>query len=325
VDHHDADDQERKRADQHVEQRLRQRVAPAEARPERKRDGHADHEEKPGKNQVNKRHSAPAREMSHPGRHDLVRRAREIVHEDHGEDDQPAQGVNGDDPRAGRRTGRHIHRSGRFSRGAHHFQSRLHSEPTEQTRHPVRQETLRVLRSWRKDLPSPPKLQACETMSARRPQSERGQCASATHWSKDQVRPVRAGAGEQADARGDDNDGGRSAERWRKGTRGKLNRQSCSQRKAGQKKPLSRTDGFTHEHVPHGRPDDQRERARASCVRGCRQPAAAQRLRRPRRPKYDAHQRAPGWFDWVGRARRGWHTSKGVPTLGRRGRLRRES
>ena len=44
-----------------------------------------------------------------------------------------------------------------------------------------------------------------------------------------------------------------------------------------------------------------------------------------RAAQYGPQQRASGWFDWVGRPRRGLRTPKGVPTRGRRGGLRRES
>ena len=70
---------------------------------EGERNGHADDEQKTRENKIHKSHAAdPFRmavaEMHHPVGHELAGRAGEVVHENHREHDQSAQGVNGRDP-----------------------------------------------------------------------------------------------------------------------------------------------------------------------------------------------------------------------------------
>ena len=87
IHHQDSDGEQRERAQDDVAVDFPDRLALVQTFAQRKRDGHADDEQKPRKHQIHEGHAAAVlvavAEMDHPVRHDFLRRTGQIVHEDH--------------------------------------------------------------------------------------------------------------------------------------------------------------------------------------------------------------------------------------------------
>jgi hypothetical protein len=108
VDHQYADHHEGKGAAENVGERASDRLALLQSTSETQRDRHTHDEKKGGEDQVDEGHAAAfgvaVAEMNHGIGHDMSR-AREVVHEDHQEHHEPAQGVHRRDPWRVRRFG----------------------------------------------------------------------------------------------------------------------------------------------------------------------------------------------------------------------------
>ena len=106
VDHEDADQQQRQRADENMKNGFAKGDALEGTGAEGEGNGHADNEQEAGKDHIDEGHAAGTlgvafTEVDHPVGDELAGSAGEVVHEDHGEHDEAAEGVDGGDAKAG--------------------------------------------------------------------------------------------------------------------------------------------------------------------------------------------------------------------------------